>query len=94
MEFKVYEKMAWHCDDQRLMGVINQILVELMEWLDSNNLLSSEGAEIKSLGVDDDFSLHSRLLTDAGNALLSQKYDEWFEKSVASGKCVYDVLES
>ena len=75
-----YDKVSWHFPDGKNCPSLEAAKVHfdvVIRWLESQNLLSSEGREAVEIGIDSDFSLTSYMLTDTGNELLATCYAEW-----------------
>ena len=75
-----YDKVSWHFPDGESCPSLEAAKVHfgvLMDWLESQHLLSEEGREAMEVGIDSDFSLTSYMLTDRGNRLLTACYAEW-----------------
>ena len=75
-----YDKVSWHFPDGENCPSLEAAKVHfdvLMDWLESQHLLSEEGREAMEIGIDSDFSLTSYMLTDRGNRLLTACYVEW-----------------
>ena len=75
-----YDKVSWHFPDGKHCPSLEAAKIHfdvVMRWLESQNLLSSEGREAIEIGIDSDFSLTSYMLTDTGNHLLATCYAEW-----------------
>jgi hypothetical protein len=88
MKFQIYEKLEWHAGDPLLAKKIKSMMIELMRWLADKKLLTDEGLEILELGIDSGFSLHTRMLTQQGNEILSKSYDKWIESCVSSNQFI------
>lgn len=76
----VYDKAKWHLDqpnDSRTTENKLKHLSVLMDWLNKNSLLNEDGKEIFELGVDQEFSLTSEMVTTKGEELLDKYYTEW-----------------
>ncbi len=56
-----------------------QHLVMIMNWLKNQGLLNEYGLEVYELGIDEEFSLTSQMLTSKGKKLLDEYYDKWLE---------------
>ena len=75
-----YDKVSWHFPDGKHCPSLEAAKIHfdiVMHWLESQNLLSSEGREAIEIGIDSDFSLTSYMITDEGNQLLATCYAEW-----------------
>ncbi|EBK2060126.1 hypothetical protein MJ257_12305 [Paenibacillus timonensis] len=71
----VYDKASWHLEGTQLTGL--EHLKVVMDWLKQHNLLSDAGLEVYELGVDQEFSLTSEMVTDEGKKLLDENYKDW-----------------
>ena len=83
VKLKIYDKVSWHFPEGKNCPNIEAAkrhFKVVMEWLHRNNLLSDEGREIYNLGIDDDFSITSNMLTDMGSLLLNRHYSQWLSK--------------
>ena len=77
---KIYDKAKWHLDqpqDSQTIGNKLEHLRVLMIWLNNNNFLNELGQEIFELGIDQEFSLTSEMVTTKGEELLDKYYAEW-----------------
>ena len=75
-----YDKVSWHFPDGENCPNLEVAKVHfgvLMDWLESQDLLSEEGQEAMEVGVDSDFAITSHMLTDKGNRLLQICYADW-----------------
>ena len=75
-----YDKVSWHFPDGENCPNLEAAKVHfdvVMNWLESQHLLSVEGHEAMEIGIDSDFSLTSYMLTDKGNELLATCYADW-----------------
>lgn len=79
---KVYDKLKWHFPDGNAcpnLEAAKKHFVIIMKWLYSKSLLSQEGIEAMDIGIDQDFSLTSSMLTAQGNELLTSCYAAWLK---------------
>jgi hypothetical protein len=73
---KIYDKAQWHIDaGENSKAVIDKLKV-VLEFLDKEGMLTSEGKEIMDLGVDSSISIHERMLTDKGRNFMESNYDK------------------
>lgn len=80
---KIYDKVAWHVDAGDGLEEVVEKLQIVMEFLKEKDLLTKEGLELFDLGVDEEFSLHERMLTKLGNSFLEGCYDQTMSLPVA-----------
>lgn len=73
---KVYDKAKWHNNGENNELNIKEYFQNLMELLLKNNMLSEDGREILDIGIDNDFSLNSKLVNEKGNLFLEKYYDK------------------
>ncbi|WP_454944159.1 hypothetical protein [Fusobacterium hwasookii] len=73
---KIYDKAKWHIDAGEDSGVVIDKLKAVLEFLDKEGMLTSEGKEILDLGVDSSVSIHERMLTDKGRNFMESNYDK------------------
>ncbi len=78
---KIFDKAEWQID-----GGINKTIVVkhfkfIFDWLKANDMLSEDGLEIFDVGIDEETSLHERLVTCDGCKFLEKNYDELISKS-------------
>lgn len=73
---KIYDKAKWHIDAGEDSGVVIDKLKAVLEFLDKEGMLTSEGKEILDLGVDSSVSIHERMLTDKGKNFMESNYDK------------------
>ena len=74
---KVYDKAIWQIEGGLQTSVVLKHFKMILEWCEKNHLLSDEGREILSFGVDDSISLHSRMFTEQGNKFMEKYYDKY-----------------
>ena len=73
---KIYDKAQWHIDaGENSKAVIDKLKV-VLEFLDKEGMLTSEGKEIMDLGVDSSISIHERMLTEKGINFMESNYDK------------------
>lgn len=73
---KIYDKAQWHIDAGENSGAVIDKLKAVLEFLDKEGMLTSEGKEIMDLGVDSSISIHERMLTDKGRNFMESNYDK------------------
>lgn len=73
---KIYDKAQWHIDAGENSGVVIDKLKAVLEFLDKEGMLTSEGKEIMDLGVDSSVSIHERMLTEKGRNFMESNYDK------------------
>lgn len=73
---KIYDKAKWHIDAGEDSGVVIDKLKAVLEFLNKEGMLTSEGKEILDLGVDSSVSIHERMLTDKGRNFMESNYDK------------------
>lgn len=81
MSIEVYDKAKWHLEND-ISGSREQKLEHLstiVKWLSDHKLFNAYGIEIVELGIDEEFSLTSQMLTVQGNDLLQKYYKKWLE---------------
>lgn len=78
---EIYDKASWHIDEGEEEKKVIDIFQEIVKFLDDANMLSEEGKEALSLGVDYEFSLHSDMLTKQGKKFMDKWYDLAIENS-------------
>ena len=74
---KIIDKGSWHIDN----GVSKEQIIFhfkfVFKWLEKNNLLSEDGKEILSIGIDDSISLNEKMVNKEGLNFLQYYYDEY-----------------
>ncbi|MBI6002165.1 hypothetical protein P5E64_00215 [Clostridium perfringens] len=90
---KVYDKAKWHnnCENNELN--VKAYFQNLMELLLKNNMLSEDGREILDIGIDNDFSLNSKLVNEKGNLFLGKNYDEILSSIDFNNKISIDNID-
>ena len=94
---KIYDKVKWHYPSGKHCPDLKTALIHfnvIIKWLEAKNLLSNEGKEIVANGIDSDFSLNSAMLTDKGNKILDECYNEWLLAIGYSDKISTYVLDN
>ena len=87
-KIKTYDKVKWHFPDGKNCSSLEagKLHIEvLMKWLKLHSLLSEYGKEIFEIGVDQDTSITSQMLTQEGRNILDKCYDKWL-RTVVYGK--------
>lgn len=81
---EVYDKIAWQVDG----GIDEQVAINhfefMFKWLNDNDLLSKQGKEILSFGLDGSESLSDNDVTTEGSQFLKRYYDKYIG-SIAYG---------
>ncbi|MEK4439107.1 hypothetical protein [Paenibacillus sp. FSL K6-2862] len=85
----VYDKASWHLESDSPTGL--EHLQAIMDWLNQQKLLSEEGLEIFELGVDQEFSLTSEMVTEEGKDLLDSYYTNW-TKAITPSEISLEIL--
>lgn len=86
----VYDKASWHLESDLPTGL--EHLRAIMDWLEQQKLLSDDGLEIFELGVDQEFSLTSEMVTEEGKELLDAYYTNW-TKAITPSEISFEILE-
>ena len=77
---EIFDKIAWQVDG----GVEESVAIKHFEfmfnWLKDNNLLSKQGEEILSFGLDGSESLSENDVTSDGASFLKKYYDSYIGK--------------
>ena len=73
---KIYDKAKWHIDAGEDSGTVIDKLKAVLEFLDKEGMLTSEGKEVMDLGVDSSISIHERMLTEKGINFMESNYDK------------------
>lgn len=90
---KVYDKSKWHNNGENNELNIKEYFQNLMELLLKNNMLSEDGREILDIGIDNDFSLNSKLVNEKGNLFLGKNYDEILSSIDFNNKISIDNID-
>lgn len=69
-------------DVDAVVGIVSQ----LMNWLDSNGLLTAEGKAALEGGVNNEFCLNSNMMVDAAGDVLVRHYDTWVSACIRDGE--------
>jgi hypothetical protein len=77
----IYDKFSWHYPEGKNCSYseAKEYFSALMKWLKTNNLLSDDGIEIFNIGIDEDFSVNSFMLTQKGNLFLEKYFENWLK---------------
>ena len=77
---KVYDKASWHYPSNcpNLNDAVHHLEI-VIEWLDEHDLLNDEGHEIVNLGIDEEAALTSEMLTEKGEKVIDEAYDDWLD---------------
>ena len=90
MEFRVYDKVAWHFPEGKGCPSLTAATAHfraIISWLRRSGLLSEYGQKVVEMKIGEDFSLTSEMLTEGGNKLVGDNYNEWL-KTIEYGKRV------
>ncbi|GAA0087682.1 hypothetical protein ACV3X1_01720 [Clostridium perfringens] len=90
---KVYDKAKWHNNGENNELNVKAYFQNLMELLLKNNMLSEDGREILDIGIDNDFSLNSKLVNEKGNLFLGKNYDEILSSIDFNNKISIDNID-
>lgn len=90
---KVYDKAKWHNTDENNELNIKDYFQNLMKLLLKAGMLSEEGEEILDIGIDNDFSLNSKLVNEKGNLFLEKSYDEILSSIDFNNKISLDNID-
>ena len=93
MNVKVYDKFSWHLDANIEEKKLIIFYTKLMDFLNKHNFLNAYGLELYNLGIDASLSINSKMLTDQGNKLLSQWYDEFLSHANFDTEIDFSLLE-
>ncbi len=77
----IYDKASWQIDNNINQDMVIEHFSMVFKWLKQHDMLSKDGNDILSFGIDEDASLNSQLLNDNGNKFLSEYYDKLIEVS-------------
>lgn len=81
MKTIIYDKADWQIEGGVRSSEVLKHFKMIMNWSEKNHLLSDEGLEILSFGIDDSISLHSRMFTKRGNAFMEKFYDKYISST-------------
>ena len=87
MNTVIYDKASWHYPEgcSELKAAVAHIDVAL-RWLEDHNMLTREGKEVLELGVDEEASITSRMLTEQGQSIMDAAYASWLKKVTYTGR--------
>lgn len=88
---KVYDKAKWQIENGKDSVEVLKHFKMILQWCEKKYLLSDEGMEILSFGVDDSISLHSRMFTKRGNAFMEKYYDKYISATEVQGSMDDDL---
>lgn len=60
---------------------------QLLNWLDSNGLLTAEGKAVMANGVNEQFKLDTSMMVTAAGDVLVRHYDTWIAGCIRDGEC-------
>lgn len=92
----VYDKVSWHFPEGKRCPSLEAAKAHfyvLAGWIKENDLLSDEGDEVISLGVDSEFSITSAMLNKKGNYVLSKYYADWLRNIDYLGNIDMKILD-
>ena len=69
-------------DVDATVGIVSQ----LMNWLDSNGLLTAEGKAALETGITNEFCLNSNMMVGAAGDVLVRHYDTWVAACIRDGE--------
>lgn len=72
---KVFDKAQWHIDAGEAIEEVVAKFRVVFEFLDSRNMLSTEGRELLEFGIDSSVSLNERMVTKEGFIFLCEHYN-------------------
>ena len=72
---KVFDKAQWHIDAGEAIEEVVAKFRVIFEFLDSRNMLSTEGRELLKFGIDSSVSLNERMVTQEGFKFLCKYYN-------------------
>lgn len=82
MKNVVYDKVSWHYPEGEKCPTFEAAKAHfevLMEWLNQHELLSPYGKEVWAFGIEPDFGLTSDMLTEQGNVIIGNHYQDWLK---------------
>ncbi|MCH4071832.1 hypothetical protein [Pseudoramibacter sp.] len=71
----VFDKASWHIDGGENEKEVVDRFRKIFQFLSSKGWLTDEGIETFEVGMDSSVSLNSDMVTDQGNAFLTNYYD-------------------
>jgi hypothetical protein len=84
---KIIDKAEWQIDGGVDETIVVQHFQNIFNWLHNNNMLTDEGEEIFEFGIDEEISIHERLITSVALDFLEKNYDSYIS-SIDYGKDV------
>ena len=72
---KVFDKAQWHIDAGEAIEEVVAKFRVVFEFLDSRNMLSTEGRELLEFGIDSSVSLNERMVNKEGFIFLCEHYN-------------------
>ena len=92
---KIYDKIAWQVDG----GIDEKVAINhfefMFKWLNDNNLLSKQGKEILSFGLDGSESISDNDVIVEGSKFLEKYYDRYIgyiEYGIKEDKSLLDSM--
>lgn len=73
---KIYDKAKWHIDSHIPKNTVIEHFDFIFHWLKEHNMLNENGKEEINVGIDEEISLNSSMLTSEGELFLDKYYDE------------------
>lgn len=73
---KIYDKAKWHIDGNMAQDIVVKHFNFIFQWLNAHNMLNENGKEEIEIGIDDEISLTSNMLTNDGISFLDRYYDK------------------
>lgn len=92
-KIKVFDKVSWQVDNGMDHDVVVNHFTMVFKWLKKHDMLSNDGKEIASAGVDDDTALDEQLVTEEGKTFLTKYYDKIIKEDkydASQGKKLFD----
>lgn len=71
-----YDKASWHIDNGMDEKDVLAKFNTLFKFFKKNNMLSKDGKEIISIGIDESVVITSSMLNNAGNMFMNKYYDK------------------
>lgn len=81
---EIFDKASWQIDGGIEADIVVAHFERMFKWLDGKNMLTAAGKEIFESGIDDNVSLHDRLVTPEAAAFLLASYDDYIDR------CLYE----
>jgi hypothetical protein len=73
---KIFDKAQWHIDAGENETEVVTKFRKVFSFLKNQNMLSKEGEEILSFGIDSSISLNEQMVSEAGYIFLDKHYDD------------------